>query len=49
MAKLLVCEQCHLPFENMRAEKAAVTITNLTVVCSECGHTTVLDGEYTSD
>jgi RNase P subunit RPR2 len=49
MAKPLVCEQCHKPFENMRGEKAVVTIAHLTMVCSECGHTTVLNGEYTSD
>jgi RNase P subunit RPR2 len=49
MAKPLVCEQCRKPFENMRGEKAVVTIVNMTVVCAECGHTTVLNGEYTSD
>jgi len=49
MAKPLVCEQCLKPFENMRAEKTLVTITNLTVVCTECGHTTILNGEYASD
>jgi RNase P subunit RPR2 len=49
MAQPLVCEQCHKPFENMRAEKKIMTVTNLTVVCAECGHTTVLNGEFTSD
>jgi hypothetical protein len=49
MAKPLVCEQCHKPFENMRGEKTVVTIVNMTLVCSDCGHTTVLNGEYTSD
>jgi len=45
----LVCEQCHKPIENMRGETSVVTIFNLAVVCSDCGHTTVLNGEYSSD
>lgn len=49
MAKPLVCEQCRKPFENMRGENAVATITNLTVVCTDCGHTNVLNGEYSSD